>query len=124
MGEILSLGSAFCWAIGLLLFRFPLSHRAASEVNLFKCAFAALLLGLTAIAALGGESLAFDGRSLLLIAISGVIGMSVGDTLLFQAMSRLGPTRALMLQSTNPLATSRRMPTACNAHRMSRSRET
>jgi drug/metabolite transporter (DMT)-like permease len=103
MGELLSLGSALCWAIGLLLFRIPLAHRAASEVNLFKCAFAALLLGLTALVALGGGSLAFDGRSLLLLALSGVIGMSLGDTLLFQAMSRLGPTRALMLQSTNPL---------------------
>ncbi|MBK9385943.1 MAG: DMT family transporter [Planctomycetes bacterium] len=103
MGELLSLGSALCWAIGLLLFRFPLAHRAASEVNLFKCAFAALLLGLTALAALGGGALAFDGRCVLLIAISGVIGMSLGDTLLFHAMSRLGPTRALMLQSTNPL---------------------
>ncbi|MBL8896448.1 MAG: DMT family transporter [Planctomycetes bacterium] len=103
MGELLSLGSALCWAIGLLLFRVPLAHRAASDVNLFKCAFAALLLGLTALAALGGGSLAFDGRALLLLALSGVIGMSLGDTLLFQAMHRLGPTRALMLQSTNPL---------------------
>jgi drug/metabolite transporter (DMT)-like permease len=104
MGELLSLASALCWAIGLTLFRAPLARRTAAEVNLFKCVLGALLLWLTALGALLGEAaLALDLRTTLLLLLSGVVGMSIGDTLLFRSMALIGPTRALMLQSTNPL---------------------
>lgn len=104
MGELLSLASALCWAIGLTLFRAPLARRTAAEVNLFKCVLGALLLWLTALGALLGEAaLALDLRTTLLLLLSGVVGMSIGDTLLFRSMASIGPTRALMLQSTNPL---------------------
>jgi len=106
LGEAACLGAAFLWAFSVGLFRDPIRRHGAPAVNLVKCAIAAVLLGATtAIAGSGPSILAAGPRSLSLVIVSAWIGLTLGDTALFGAVSRIGPSRALLLQTLAPVFT-------------------
>ena len=88
LGEALSIGSALTWALAVVLFKRGLRH-PPEATNLFKNVFALALLAVT-LAVLGLE---FPDRSeehWLRLAVSGVLGIAVADTLFFAALSRVG----------------------------------
>lgn len=103
-GEIACLTAAACWAVAVVWFRRPIGEVGARLVNLGKCAIATVLLTGTA-AALGqfGALGSIGSRDLGLIALSGVVGMAIGDTALFAAVGRLGAHRTLLLQTLAPV---------------------
>jgi len=104
MGEIVCLLTALFWAVSVTMFRAPIAEHGARTVNLAKCAVGALLQGLTVMTlGLGGEIVAAAPRDLLLLGVSGMVGLSVGDTALFAAVSRLGVHRTLLLQTLAPV---------------------
>jgi drug/metabolite transporter (DMT)-like permease len=106
VGEILCLTTALFWAVSVTLFRGPIAEHGARTVNLAKCCTGALLQGITVLAlGLGGSILAAEPRDLLVLAFSGVVGLTVGDTALFAAVSRLGVHRTLLLQTLAPVFT-------------------
>ncbi len=94
--------AAALWAFSLAYFRDPIRQRGPVAVNFFKCTFACLCFWLWTIV-LG----TFPGRDAAgafgLLALSGVIGMSIGDVLLFIAVREGGVQRALVLFNTSPL---------------------
>lgn len=105
-GEAACLGAAALWSVAVALFRGPIERHGARIVNLSKCALALVLLTLTATAAGGlGEFRGGASRDLVLIALSGVVGLTLGDTALFAAVARVGPYRALLLQTLTPAFT-------------------
>jgi len=105
-GELSALAAALCWAVAVALFRAPIAEHGARAVNLAKNAIACLLLALTMLALGEGGALAgASARSLAWVAFSGVLGLTLGDTALFSAVARLGPPRALLLQSFTPVFT-------------------
>jgi drug/metabolite transporter (DMT)-like permease len=78
----------------------------ALAMNLLKCAIALLLLAIT----LG----LWDGRlwpaqagawSIGLLGVSGIVGLTIGDTAFFQALSRIGARRTLLLTALTPAIT-------------------
>ena len=89
-GEILSVGSAFIWAVAVLLFR--VSGRSVSPLalNLFKNSFAVVALLLT----MGLLGLPLLPRAPLsnyaIFILSGLIGVAVSDTLFFSCLNLLG----------------------------------
>lgn len=89
-GELLSVGAAFIWAIAVLLFR--VSGRTVSPLalNLFKNSFAVVLLLLTML--LLGQPLLPKTPlpSYGLLALSGLIGVALSDTLFFSCLNLLG----------------------------------
>lgn len=90
LGETLSLFAALAWAVAVILFKKLGGQVSAPVLNLFKNSLAAALLALT-LPALGVPFV--PDRPLLdwtLLAASGVIGISVADTLFFAALNRLG----------------------------------
>ncbi len=104
MGEAASLGAAMLWALAIALFRPSIRSHGAPVVNLLKCGVATLLLGATVLAA--GQTTVFADASawhLTLIAISAWIGLTLGDTFLFVAVARIGPYRAVLLQTLSPV---------------------
>ncbi len=106
IGEAACLGAALCWAVAVGLLSGPIAEHGARAINLAKCLIAAPLLAATALAAgQGGLLLAAPGRSLLFVALSGVVGMTLGDTALFAAVDRLGVHRTLLLQTLAPVFT-------------------
>jgi drug/metabolite transporter (DMT)-like permease len=100
-GQIAALSAAFLWAAVSFLFLRIREHISAMELNLVK--------GLLAIVLLGGTSFLLrepvdniQQQGLILLLISGVIGIGIGDTAYFQALKDLGPRLALLLMSLAP----------------------
>lgn len=104
LGPLACLTTATLWAISVHLFRSPIETFGARSVNLLKCSLAALLQGFTVLL-LGQVNHLFTAptTSLLWIAASGIVGLTIGDTALFAAVARLGVQRTLLLQTLAPI---------------------
>lgn len=99
--ELLALGAALCWAVGSLF-----SARAASRMgtigfNRWRLVFACSLLWMAVGVSGRWTPLAWPETGLL--ALSGLIGICVGDTALFACMNRLGPRRSGVLFACHAL---------------------
>ncbi len=104
LGELACLSAALLWAVSIQLFRDAINRHGARAANLFKCVFAATLLAVTVLAT--GSWRAFwvtSPRDLGLVAVSGLLGLTLGDTALFSAVARLGAHRGLLLQTLAPV---------------------
>ncbi len=89
LGELCSLAAASIWSLSVVLFK--RSERFSPQgMNLFKNSVALVLLLVTL--PLAGEGIAWDrsGADWLRLAISGVLGIALADTLVFMALRRLG----------------------------------
>jgi drug/metabolite transporter (DMT)-like permease len=105
-GQAACLGAALLWALALNLFRGPIEQFGPRNVNTAKCLLAGALQAATVVVlgqanALGSAS----ARSLLFVAASGLVGISIGDTALFTTVRHLGVHRALLMQTTSPVFT-------------------
>ncbi|MEA5411049.1 EamA family transporter, partial [Synechococcus sp. BA-120 BA3] len=97
-----ALAAAFCWAFSSLLWRRLPTSLSAARLNLLKNLLAvALLLPLALLL-----PWRMAPRSLLLLALSGVLGIALGDTLFFAALRRLGTRRTLTIDAGGPAVTS------------------
>ncbi len=106
LGEVSCLVAALCWALAVTLFRRPIAAYGAQAVNLGKNTIAAVLLGVTALlAGQIGDLTGAPPTAVLLVAASGLVGMTLGDTALFAAVHRVGVHRALLLQTLAPVFT-------------------
>jgi drug/metabolite transporter (DMT)-like permease len=106
MGELAALTAALLWAAGSLLFARAGQRTAPVVLNLVKTAGGLLMTALTVLA-LGG---ALVPRQLTpdevgWLALSGVLGLTVGDSAFFVALNRLGARKAMLLWAVVPLAT-------------------
>jgi len=103
-GEVACLTAALLWAVSLAIFRSSIATHGARAINLAKCALAAVLQGATVLA-LGqtGSLWTAPARDLALLAASGLIGLALGDTALFAAVTRIGLHRTLLLQTLSPV---------------------
>lgn len=109
MGEAAALGAAVLWAIASVVYARLGQALPPALLNLLKgliaLGFLAITIALreqwqpgsgwTAIAALGD-------REKLLLTISGIIGISIGDTCYFNTLNRLGARRSLLLETLSP----------------------
>lgn len=104
LGESACLTAALLWAVAVVLFRAPIAAWGPRTANLVKCLIgtALLLLTLPFFGGLTAFSVA-SPRDLVLIALSGIIGLTIGDTLLFAAIGRLGAHRTLVLGTSAPV---------------------
>jgi len=106
-GEVCALLSSLLWATGFLVFA-RLPHPVpAGAMNLGKNTTATLCFALLFVVIFGrpwpGH---MGGEALLLFAVSGFVGLTLCDTLLFRAMLLVGPQRTtLLLTGAVPLAT-------------------
>lgn len=90
LGEILSLGSAFLWAVAVILFRVSGRSVHPISLNFFKCSLATLLLILTTVL-FGLPFLPrLPARDYGLMMLSGFLGIALSDTLFFYCLNFLG----------------------------------
>jgi drug/metabolite transporter (DMT)-like permease len=105
-GQAACLSAACLWAVAVNMFRRPIQNYGARSINLAKCLLAASLQGATVwILGQTGALLEAPGRSILIIAVSGLVGLVLGDTALFAAVARIGAHRTLLLQTLAPVFT-------------------
>ncbi len=90
LGETLALAAALSWSAGVILFRKLGDQSPPVAVNLFKNAVTVVLLALTL--PLAGTPFLPDrpASDWLLLVVSGLLGISLADTLFFMALNRLG----------------------------------
>jgi drug/metabolite transporter (DMT)-like permease len=102
LGEIASLAAACCWAVGLTLYRCDVRAIGAPQVNLFK-GLIGTTLTVSALLVLGTGTI--GARAQVMLMLSGIVGICIGDTLLFHALGRIGTHRTALLQSVGPVLT-------------------
>jgi drug/metabolite transporter (DMT)-like permease len=95
----LALGAAACWAIGSVLSVSPARHLGAFAFTRWRMLMVAVMLWSITLATGGWRTIAGDTWGVM--ALSGLIGIFVGDTALFAAMNRLGPRRTGVLFATH-----------------------
>lgn len=103
-GEFAGLAAAAFWACSSLFYtRTPLT---AWQLNFGKNILASLLLlsHLAIVTSQSGSPLfTADIRTVTALALSSVIGIVIGDTFYFRSLQLLGPSRALVVNTTSPL---------------------
>jgi drug/metabolite transporter (DMT)-like permease len=97
MGESLALLTAFLWAMGVVLFKRSVNVVSPFALSLFKSIVAFLLLSTTTFALGQTRSVSVPLDHLLLLLLSGAIGIGVSDTLLFTTLHRLGASRTALV---------------------------
>ena len=97
--EWLALVSAFLWAGASLLSVIPARHLGTFAFSRWRMACVSIMLGLMTI--LSGGFGSFSLSHIGMMAISGFIGIFIGDTCLYACMNRIGPRRSSLLFATH-----------------------
>ncbi len=106
LGEGSCLLAASVWAVTVATFQRPIEAFGARTINLAKCVIASTLFLVTILAlGRGGALTAAPFRDVTFVGLSGLVGLTAGDSALFAAVNRLGPYRALLLQTLAPVFT-------------------
>ena len=101
--ELAALGAATCWAFTGLISAGPAGHLGALAFNRARQIFVTGLLALYVLASGAWHQLDMANAGPLLL--SGLIGIFIGDTLLFATLNRVGPRRSGILFALNaPIA--------------------
>ncbi|QRZ13717.1 DMT family transporter [Paracoccus methylovorus] len=101
--ELAALGAAACWAITGILSQSAAQALGPFGFNRLRQAMVAVMLAMIVIAA--GRWHGISAEDLWRLLLSGVVGIFLGDTLLYVALIRLGPRRSGALFALNaPMA--------------------
>jgi drug/metabolite transporter (DMT)-like permease len=102
IGALAALAAALCWTLASSLWRRLPTSLSGAELNLLKNWLAlAMLLPLVL-----GRPWPEAHGPLLLLAVSGVLGIALGDSLYFAALRRLGTRRTLTIDAGGPAVAS------------------
>jgi drug/metabolite transporter (DMT)-like permease len=102
IGALCALGSAAAWAVSAILFQQLGRSMSALALNVGKGIVALLLMGAILLAQ---PWVVADARTIGLLAISGALGIAVGDTLYFMALTHLGSRTTLVFTTAIPIVT-------------------
>jgi drug/metabolite transporter (DMT)-like permease len=101
--ELAALGAAACWALTGVISAAPAGYLGALAFNRARQVFVTGLLALYILAT--GTWRELDAGNAAPLVLSGVVGIFLGDTLLFATLNRVGPRRAGILFAMNaPMA--------------------
>ena len=101
--ELAALGTALCWSVTSIISSVPSGHLGAIAFNRLRQLSVAGLLAIYVV--LGGRWQTLSAHDLGLLLASGVVGIFMGDSLLFATLNRLGPRRSGILFALNaPMA--------------------
>ena len=101
--ELAALGAAICWAVTGILSQSAAQALGPFGFNRLRQAMVAVMLGVIVLATGRWHGIEMD--DLWRLSLSGVIGIFLGDTLLYVALIRLGPRRSGALFALNaPMA--------------------
>lgn len=106
VGELAALTTAVCWATSSLMFTRAGRRIGALSLNLLRLLFAfAFSAALSTVRR--GAPLPLDAtpEQALWLALSGLVGMVLGDLCLFRAFVTIGPRLSLLIMATAPLMT-------------------
>lgn len=97
--DFLALGAAACWAVTALMSPVPSRHLGAFAFTRWRMTLVLLLLTPFVVWTGGWRTLSWNDVGVM--ALSGLLGIFLGDTAMFSAMNRLGPRRTGVLFATH-----------------------
>ncbi|MGD1147909.1 MAG: DMT family transporter [Thermoanaerobaculaceae bacterium] len=101
-GELAALATALLWAFTGLFFAEAARRIGALRVNLLRLPLALVLL--TATMVLAGPAFATVNRHrVYYLALSGIVGLVIGDLALFEALRRIGARLSLLVMAMAPI---------------------
>lgn len=99
ISNLAALGAALCWAAGGLIAIGPV--RALGSVAFNRLRLTVVATGLLIAAWLAGGWHTLDYPAIATLALSGALGIVLGDLALFWSLSRLGPRRNVVIYAAN-----------------------
>jgi len=103
IGELAALTTAFIWSIGSLFFTSAGRCIGALNVNRIRLVFGVTLLGITLYLTKGWLlPPGITDDHLIYLALSGIIGLVIGDSFLFSAMVILGTRLTMLIYALSP----------------------
>ncbi|MCA0934341.1 DMT family transporter [Vibrio alginolyticus] len=102
LGEIAAISAAVVWAMATWIYS-QFSHRfSALQLNVVKGVVASFMM--LAVMPLSSQQILnhIEPVHLVVLAISGVIGIAIGDSAYFASLKRIGPNKTLLLESLAP----------------------
>lgn len=98
MGSIYALGCAFSWSLGVILFKKCHGHISPLGLNLIKNLYAAFFLGITMFLATGSLMPESSRSDLIILAVSGVLGIGIADGLFLICLNIIGASKTAMVE--------------------------
>jgi drug/metabolite transporter (DMT)-like permease len=103
IGPLAGVTTSFLWSLTALCFTTAGRRIGPARVNALRIMLAVIWLGLTHRALTGMWIPAANGRQVLLLGLSGLVGLTLGDLALFTAFVRVGPRTAMLVMTTAPI---------------------
>ncbi len=103
IGEIAALTTACLWSVTAIVFTQASKRIGGLQVNLFRIPVAVVLLATTYFLFWGKVDV--PRQAALMLAVSGIAGLVIGDTFLFSAMAIIGSRLSMLLMATVPAIT-------------------
>lgn len=106
LGELAALGTSLCWSGGTILF--SIAGRLIGSYNVNKLRILVAAFFLTTLLMLRFGTLfptGFNQHVLIYLALSGIVGLSIGDTFYFRCLVILGPRQGSLMMSLAPVMT-------------------
>ncbi len=101
LGELAAVSAAIVWALATWIYS-QFSHQfSALQLNIVKGTVASAMM-LLVIPFIPMPTIAIGADHLMILAISGVIGIAIGDSAYFAALKRIGANKTLLLESLAP----------------------
>lgn len=100
-GEIAAIAAALVWAISTWLYSQTSHHFSALQMNIIKGVIASTMM-LMVMPLLPLPELHISPQYVGVLAVSGMVGIAIGDSAYFAALKRIGPNRTLLLESLAP----------------------
>ncbi len=106
LGELAALGTAFCWAGGTMLFTIAGRLMGSYNVNKLRIPVSAVFLAVPLLVRFGTVlPTGFESRALAYLAVSGIVGLAIGDTFYFRCLVILGSRQGALMMSLAPVLT-------------------
>lgn len=100
-GEIAAIGAAIAWALATWIYS-QFSHRfSALQLNIVKGVIASAMM-LMVLPFEGAVEPSIETQHLIILAVSGVVGIAIGDSAYFASLKRIGANKTLLLESLAP----------------------
>ncbi|MBW3695441.1 DMT family transporter [Vibrio sp. T187] len=101
IGELAAIGAAMVWALATWIYG-QFGHRfSALQLNIVKGVIASAMMMLV-MPLLPAPDFTLSQNHFWILAISGVIGIAIGDSAYFAALKRIGANKTLLLESLAP----------------------
>lgn len=100
LGELAALCAALLWSFSSFVFTTAVAKIGAVKLNIARMALATALLLITI--PILGISFAITPYQIIFLAISGFVGLVIGDSYLFKGFQVIGPRYSMLIMSVNP----------------------